>query len=95
MSVEEQAEEAIPAVVRMFSGCEDRQTSADGTFYRSQRPRSVRGLGVRRRRRRGPMRTVEATGRMHKSTPLTPPFLLFYATFLSVSSSGTHTQSTT
>jgi len=28
----EQAEKAIPAVVRMFSGCEDKQTSADGTF---------------------------------------------------------------
>lgn len=32
MSVEEKAEEAIPAVVRMFSGCEDKQTSADGKF---------------------------------------------------------------
>lgn len=31
MSLEE-AEKAIPAVVRMFSGCEDKQTSADGTF---------------------------------------------------------------
>ena len=29
MSVEEQAEEAIPAVVRMFSGCKDVQTSAE------------------------------------------------------------------
>ena len=32
MSLEE-AEAAIPAVVRMFSGCEDKQTSADGTYY--------------------------------------------------------------
>jgi hypothetical protein len=30
MSLEE-AERAIPAVVRMISGCEDKQTSADGT----------------------------------------------------------------
>jgi hypothetical protein len=30
----EQAKAAIPAVVRMFSGCEDKQTSADGTFSR-------------------------------------------------------------
>ena len=30
--MDEQAEEAIPAVVRMFSGCEDRQTSADGKW---------------------------------------------------------------
>lgn len=30
----EQAQKAIPAVVRMFSGCEDKQTSADGTYYR-------------------------------------------------------------
>ena len=29
---EADAEKAIPAVVRMFSGCEDKQTSADGTY---------------------------------------------------------------
>jgi hypothetical protein len=26
------AEKAIPAVVRMISGCEDKQTSADGEY---------------------------------------------------------------
>lgn len=31
MSLED-AEKAIPATVRMFSGCEDVQTSADGEF---------------------------------------------------------------
>jgi hypothetical protein len=31
MSLED-AERAIPATVRMFSGCEDKQTSADGEF---------------------------------------------------------------
>jgi hypothetical protein len=31
MSLED-AEKAIPAVVRMFSGCEDKQTSADGEY---------------------------------------------------------------
>ena len=29
----EPAEKAIPALVRMFSGCEDKQTSADGTYF--------------------------------------------------------------
>jgi Caspase domain len=37
MSLEE-AERAIPAVVRMISGCEDKQTSADGTYVKRDLP---------------------------------------------------------
>lgn len=67
MSLED-AEKAIPAVVRMISGCEDSQTSADGeslglAWFPRHKKRFARGC-----RSLPTMRWLGSAGPMHAST---------------------------